>query len=91
VVVTPPPGASFDGNSAEWIMEAPDFGLPNSALHSFTPVQFTSALACGADGRTVGNSQNADTWTIIDNALTPPKALTATALGNAAVTVNFTG
>ena len=93
MVLAPPPGASFDGNSGEWIMEAPDGGLPNSALPSFTPVQFTTALACGADGQTVGNPQTGDTWTIIDNALNPlnPPPLTSTAVGDAAVTITFAG
>jgi len=89
--VAPPPGATFDGNSVEWIMEAPDGGLPISALPSFTPVQFTAALGCGADGVTVGNPQNGDNWNIVDNSQNPPVTLTATTLGNTAVTVTFTG
>ncbi|MCP3720802.1 G1 family glutamic endopeptidase [Paraburkholderia sp. CNPSo 3281] len=91
LTVAPPPGATFDGNSAEWIMEAPDGGLPNSELPSFTPVQFTTAFACSADERTVGNPQNGDTWTIVDNSQNPPLTLTATTLGNGTVTVTFAG
>ncbi len=90
LTIAPPPGASFSGESIEWIMEAPDGGLPTSALPSFTPVAFTSAIGCAADG-TVGNPQNGDTWTVVDNALAPPLNLTATTLGSAAVTVTFTG
>lgn len=82
VTLVPPPGATFDGNSAEWIMEAPDGGEPTSSLPRFTPVQFTSAFACGADGRTVGNPQNGDTWTVENFSVNPPKILTAEALGN---------
>jgi hypothetical protein len=91
LTLVPPPGATFDGNSAEWIMEAPDGGLPTAALPDFTPVQFTTALACGADGRTVGNPQTGDTWVIVDQSQSPPKTLTSVALGSATVTVTFTG
>jgi hypothetical protein len=91
LTIAPPPGATFNGNSAEWIMEAPDTGLPVSALPSFTPVQFTAALACGADGQTVGNPQNGDTWTIVDNSQNPPVSLTSTTLGDGTVTVSFIG
>ncbi|OJA84389.1 hypothetical protein BGV71_12420 [Burkholderia ubonensis] len=91
LTIVPPPGATFDGNSAEWIMEAPDGGLPTAALPSFTPVQFTTALACGADGRTVGNPQNGDSWTIVDSSQNPPVSLTSATLGDATVTVTFTG
>jgi hypothetical protein len=91
LTLVPPPGASFNGNSIEWIMEAPDFGLPNSALPSFTPVLFTGAFGCSADGKTVGDPQNGDTWNIVDNAVNPPLTLTSVALGSGAVTIKFTG
>jgi hypothetical protein len=91
LTLVPPPGATFNGNSIEWIMEAPDGGLPISALPSFTPVAFTGALGCGADGRTVGNPQNGDTWNILDNALRPPRNLTSVTLGDGTVTIDFTG
>jgi hypothetical protein len=91
LTIAPPPGASFNGNSIEWIMEAPDGGLPISALPAFTPVQFTTALGCGADGKTVGNPQNGDTWNILDTALNPQVTLTSTTLGDGSVTVTFTG
>jgi len=45
IVLDPPPGASFNGDCAEWIMEAPDGGEPISSLPRFTPVTFTSAYA----------------------------------------------
>jgi hypothetical protein len=72
-------------------MEAPDGGEPTSSLPRFTPVQFTSAFACGADGRTVGNPQNGDTWTVENFSVNPPKILTAEALGNQSVTITFVG
>ena len=67
LTLAPPPAASFDGNSAEWIMEAPSGGLPNSSLPSFTPVQFTNAFSCTAN-QVTGDPQNGD---ILEIALLP--------------------
>ena len=47
MVLEPPKGASFNGASAEWIMEAPDTGEPGTSLPSFTPVVFTTAFSNG--------------------------------------------
>jgi hypothetical protein len=47
ITLAAPPGATFDGNTAEWIMEAPDGGEPVSSLPAFTPVTFTDAICCG--------------------------------------------
>ena len=93
VTLLPPAGATFDGNSAEWIMEAPNGGEPNAALPSFTPVSFTGALACPASGGVIGNPQNGDTFTVVKPASgpTPAKTLTSTALGADSVTVSFVG
>ncbi len=41
ITLAPPPGASFGGQSVEWIMEAPDDEEFNSC---FSPVVFTSAF-----------------------------------------------
>jgi hypothetical protein len=89
ITLVPPPGASFSGNCAEWIMEAPDGGYPTAALPKFTPVAFTSALCCGTNnGTTVaGNPQNGDTWNVVNGTQT----LTSVTLGNDAVTVTFQG
>ncbi len=86
ITLVPPPGASFDGSSAEWIMEAPDGGYPTSALPKFGPVAFTNAICCGPSNQ-VGNPENAETWSIVNGAQT----LTSTALGSDTVTVDFTG
>jgi len=91
VTLVPPPGATFNGNSAEWIMEAPDGGEPVSSLPRFTPVNFSTAFACGADGRTVGNPQKGDKWTVSNFSVNPAKTLTAETLANTAVTVTFVG
>ncbi len=45
IVLDPPPGAQFAGNSAEWIMEAPDRGLPVAQLPLFTSVLFDDCAA----------------------------------------------
>jgi hypothetical protein len=85
ITLVPPPGASFDGNCAEWIMEAPDGGYPNAALPKFTPVDFTGATA--SHNGTNGNPQNGDTWNIAYN----NKTLTSVKLASDEVTVSFAG
>jgi Peptidase A4 family len=92
ITLAPPPGASFSGNSAEWIMEAPDFGEPNSALPKFTPVAFSSAFACPlAAGAAIGNPQSGDTWTVVNSSVNPAQTLTAETLGSDAVNITFLG
>jgi hypothetical protein len=86
ITLTPPPGASFNGTSAEWIMEAPDGGYPNSALPKFTEVKFTTALCCGPN-RTVGDPKSGTVWNVVNGAQT----LTATTLGSDTVTIDFKG
>jgi len=91
VTLVPPPGATFNGNSVEWIMEAPDGGEPIASLPRFTPVQFTSAFGCGTDGKTIGDPKNGDIWNVVNFSANPPKTLTATTLGSDAVTITFAG
>jgi hypothetical protein len=43
IILTPPPGANFEGNTAEWITEAPDGGVPTSLLPKFTDVTFSGS------------------------------------------------
>lgn len=85
ITLAPPTGASFNGSSAEWIMEAPDGGEPISSLPSFSPVQFTTALAC--NNAVIANPQNGDYVNVIGF----NKQLTSVALGNDAVTIDFIG
>jgi len=87
ITLAPPPGASFKGNSIEWIMEAPDGGEPTSALPKFTPVTFTSALGCGANN-TFGNPQNADTANVETSG---GKILTKVITGSDTCTIDFIG
>ncbi|MDE3199270.1 MAG: hypothetical protein KGN84_23175 [Acidobacteriota bacterium] len=87
ITLAPPPGATFKGNTIEWIMEAPDGGEPVSSLPKFTPVQFTSCIGCGPSNA-FGNPQNGDRVNVEN---TSNKVLTATTLGSSAVTVTFIG
>jgi hypothetical protein len=85
ITLAPPTGATFNGSDAEWIMEAPDGGVPISSLPSFTPVQFTTAVACNST--TIQNPLNGDYVNIVSNNQT----LTAVTLGDDAVTIDFIG
>jgi hypothetical protein len=85
VTLEPPPGASFSGVSAEWIMEAPDGGEPVSSLPKFSPVTFSEAISCGPDG--VGNPENGDTWNIVGFGTT----LTSVSTGDFSVTIDYIG
>jgi hypothetical protein len=87
ITLVPPPGAAMSGNSIEWIMEAPDGGYPTAALPKFTPVNFTSAIGCSPDGKTVGNPQTGDSVNIVNGSQT----LTSVTLGNDTVTIDFQG
>jgi hypothetical protein len=85
ITLAPPTGASFNGSNAEWIMEAPDGGEPFAALPSFSPVRFTSAAAC--NNSATDNPLNGDFVNVVNGNQT----LTAVALGNDAVTIDFIG
>jgi hypothetical protein len=86
ITLAPPPGASFSGNCAEWIMEAPDGGEPTSSLPNFTPVTFTSAVCCGPNG--AGNPESGDTYTVT---AADGTVLTAETVGSDTVTISYTG
>jgi hypothetical protein len=88
ITLAPPPGASFNGSSYEWIMEAPNGGEPYTALPKFTPVTFTSALACNAGLTATGNPAVADTLNIED---TSGKVLTSVSVGTDTCTITFIG
>ena len=86
ITLTPPPGASFAGNTAEWIMEAPDTGEPVSSLPRFSQVQFTSATCTGPNS-TIGDPANGNTWNITGFG----RILTSVTLGHDTVTINYIG
>ncbi len=87
ITLAPPPGATFQGNTIEWIMEAPDTGEPVSSLPKFTPVTFTAAIACSPSG-VLGNPRNGDT---VNVETTGGKVLTAVGAGDWTVTIDFIG
>jgi hypothetical protein len=86
VVLVPPPGAAFTGNTAEWIMEAPDFGEPISSLRKFSQVQFTGTQCSGPGGASSDPSQG-NVWNISGFG----KTLTAVTLATDEATIDFTG
>ena len=87
ITLAPPPGANFNGDSCEWIMEAPDGGEPTASLPKFTPVIFTTAVACGPNSATA-NPASGDTMNITT---VNGKVLTKTAVGSDTVTISFVG
>jgi hypothetical protein len=87
--LAPPQGANFIGNTAEWIMEAPDGGEPISSLPFFTPpVVFTNAICCGPD-QTYGNpaSASGNIFNIVGFGTT----LTSVTTGQDTVTIDHVG
>ncbi len=88
ITLAPPPGATFNGQSVEWIMEAPDGGEPTSSLPRFSPVVFTSALACGANN-TSANPATGDILNLTNAAGTT--TLTSTIVGTDTAAISFTG
>ena len=86
ITLAPPPDASFDGTSAEWIMETPDFGQGPGSLPAFTPVRFEGATCCGR-AVAAGDPAGGDVWIIQGFGLT----LTSVSLATGSVTVSFEG
>jgi hypothetical protein len=94
--LVPPPNANPTGNTVEWIMECPNGGPPGTQLAQFTPVVFTTALACGIDNagdlQTVTSPLNADKLIIGTDPNNPDNMnLTNVTLGQFTVTIDFVG
>ena len=87
ITLAPPPGATFAGNTLEWIMEAPGGGEPDFSLPKFTDVNFTRAIGCGAEDA-VANPATGD---VVNVETSSGKQITAVTLGNETVTISFTG
>lgn len=87
ITLVPPPGATFDGESAEWIMECNDLGEPLQSLPAFTPVNFSGAVACGANTPSA-NPINGDVFVILD---ADGEDLTDTLPGDGTVEITFIG
>jgi hypothetical protein len=89
ITLAPPPGASFSGACAEWIMEAPDGGEPTSALPSFTAVTFIDAQACTSDQDVSQADPNSG---ILVNLIdTSGTVLTSTSATDSTATITFIG
>ena len=94
-MLVPPPNAAMNGNTVEWIVECPNGGPPGTSLAQFTPVEFTSALACGTTPslNDVTGPQDGDTLIIGTDPSDPAINLNlavATA-GQNTVTIDFVG
>jgi hypothetical protein len=88
ITLAPPPGATFIGDTVEWIMEDPDGGEESgNALAKFTPVEFTSAIACTA----AGEFNNPEFDDMMNIETLDGTTLTQVTLGDNTVTVNFIG
>lgn len=84
-MLRPPPGATFAGNSVEWIMECPGGGEMFYSIPKFTPVEFTNAIYCGS---AIDANLNPDAIELYTEDETK---LTSVTLGKFKVTVNFIG
>ena len=55
----PPLGTSqFAGESVEWILEAPNEGVPKTSLPSFSACSFMNAIGYDQQGQPIGNPKN---------------------------------
>jgi hypothetical protein len=86
ITLAPPPGATFAGACAAWIMETPDFGQGPGSLPTFTPVRFEGAVACGR-GIAPGDPADGDLWMIESFGLT----LTSVSVATGSVTISDRG
>ena len=85
IELAPPPGASFSGNSVEWIVEAPNAGEPGSSLPRFSPVNFSAAIGSDANGTVSANPSTGDATNIVAFG----RSLTSVALAVDALTVSY--
>jgi hypothetical protein len=81
VWLLPPTGASFSGDSAEWIMELNDGGT--GTLPVFTPLVFNMAGACNSSN-SPSYIYDGDLITLID-----PNPNTAESADEASVTITY--
>jgi hypothetical protein len=88
ITLAPPPGASFNGGSCEWIMEAPDGGEPTSSLPRFTPVIFTDAIACTSGDTAAMTPGNASTMNIVN---AQGETVTSVTVNGETETITFIG
>jgi hypothetical protein len=80
-----PPGATFSGNSVEWIVEAFNTGEPGTSLPRFAPVNFTSAVGSDTSAMGSGDPANGDTTDIVAYG----RPLTSVTLNTLSLTVQY--
>jgi hypothetical protein len=85
IELDPPPGATFSGNSVEWIVEAPNSGEPGTSLPRFTPVTFSAAFGSDANSTVTANPATGDTTNIVAFG----RSLTSVSLATDALTVFY--
>jgi hypothetical protein len=83
----PPPTVQFAANSAEWIMEAPNGGWPNTSLPKFTQIQFGNAFATIPNCPSAGLPGNGTILNMVENGIPVASA----SANDTEVTINFTG
>jgi hypothetical protein len=92
-----PPGASFAGNTVEWIMEDPDGGLNEGvSLAKFSQVKFEFAVGCRAGtaddlGQLFAETRSPGSGNTIDMQTDEGNYLTNTTANDFTVTIDFTG
>jgi hypothetical protein len=86
LVLPAPSGATFNGNTAEWIMEVPNGGEPGASLPAFSPVVFSSAFSTGP-GNALGDPKNGDSW----NVAVGNRKLTSVSLNTMALEIDYAG
>ena len=65
IQIAPPPGATFNGNSVEWIVEAPNTGEPGTSLPRFSTVNFSAAFGSDANATATADPAKGDTTNIV--------------------------
>ncbi len=93
LTLAPPPGANFNGKCVEWVIETPLFGSTLATLPTFTPLVFSQAFGCSAQGKATalpskGVSPFPQVKETIRGAST---AVTQSTANGSSLTVTFTG
>ena len=83
----PPPTVQFAANNAEWIMELPNGGWPNTSLPKFSQIQFGDAFATIPNCPSAGLPGNG----LILNMLVNGTLVATASASGTGVTINFTG
>jgi hypothetical protein len=83
----PPPTVQFAANNAEWIMELPNGGWPNTSLPKFTPIQFGEAFDTIPNCPSAGLPGNGLILKMLVNGI----QVTTASADDTEVTINFTG